>query len=60
MTGKTGVGWTVNVTSGGRKAKFQSSSQGGKIFAEILEPADAKGRRYIAEANGKMWFWKPG
>lgn len=60
MTGNTGVGWTVNVTSADRKAKFQSSSQGGKIFAEILEPADAAGRRYIAEADGKMWFWKPG
>ncbi len=61
LTGNSGVGWTVNVTSSnGKSAKFRSASQGGKIFAEILEPADAAGRRYIAEADGKMWFWKPG
>ncbi|NNE92589.1 MAG: outer membrane lipoprotein-sorting protein, partial [Verrucomicrobiales bacterium] len=65
LQGKKGVKWTVRVNStggdGGEKsAKFEAISQGGKVFAEIEEPADAKGRKYIAEADGKMWFWKPG
>lgn len=59
LTGNSGVEWTVNV-SGSKSAKFQAISQGGKIFAEVLEPADAKGRKYLAEAKGNMWFWKPG
>jgi hypothetical protein len=54
-----GVRWTVDV-SGGKSAKFHVTSQGGKIFAEVVEPEDAKGRRYLAEAKGNMWFWKPG
>ncbi len=60
-TGSNGVQWVVNVkTSDGRTASFRAVSQGGKIRAEILSPEDAKGRRYIAEAKGSMWFWKPG
>ncbi len=59
MTGNTGVQWTVNVT-GSKNAKFTATSQGGKVFAEVIEPADAQGRRYLAEAKGNMWFWKPG
>ncbi|HRQ87487.1 MAG TPA: outer membrane lipoprotein-sorting protein [Bacteroidia bacterium] len=59
LTGDQGVRWTVNVT-GSKSAKFVATSQGGKIFAEVIEPADATGRRYLAEAKGDMWFWKPG
>lgn len=59
LTGGTGVQWTVNV-SGNKNAKFVATSQGGKIFAEVIEPADATGRRYLAESDGQMWFWKPG
>lgn len=59
MTGDTGVQWTVNVT-GTKNAKFVATSQGGKIYAEVIEPADATGRKYLAEAKGNMWFWKPG
>jgi hypothetical protein len=58
LTG-TGVRWTVNV-SGTKSAKFVATSQGGKIFAEVIEPADATGRRYLADSGGDMWFWKPG
>ncbi|MBU6181149.1 MAG: outer membrane lipoprotein-sorting protein [Verrucomicrobia bacterium] len=58
LTG-TGVRWTVNV-SGKKSAKFVATSQGGKIFAEVIEPADATGRRYLADSGGDMWFWKPG
>ncbi|MEM6915276.1 MAG: outer membrane lipoprotein-sorting protein [Verrucomicrobiota bacterium] len=58
-TGNTGVQWTVSV-SGEKNAKFVATSQGGKVFAEVIEPADAVGRRYLAEAKGNMWFWKPG
>ncbi|MDF1658706.1 MAG: outer membrane lipoprotein-sorting protein [Verrucomicrobiales bacterium] len=58
-TGNTGVQWTVSV-SGEKSAKFVATSQGGKVFAEVIEPADALGRRYLAEAKGNMWFWKPG
>lgn len=58
-TGNTGVQWTVSV-SGEKNAKFVATSQGGKVFAEVIEPADAQGRRYLAEAKGNMWFWKPG
>ncbi len=61
MTGSNGVQWVVNVkSSDGRTASFRAVSQGGKIRAEILSPEDAKGRKYIAEAKGAMWFWKPG
>lgn len=61
MTGSSGVQWKVSVkTSDGRTASFRAVSQGGRIRAEILSPEDAKGRRYIAEAKGSMWFWKPG
>lgn len=59
LTGNQGVQWTVNV-SGTKNAKFVATSQGGKIFAEVIEPADATGRRYLAESDGDMWFWKPG
>lgn len=59
LTGDQGVGWTVKVT-GTKDAKFTAISQGGKIFAEVVEPADATGRRYLAESGGNMWFWKPG
>lgn len=59
MTGNTGVQWTVNV-SGDKKAKFLATSKGGTIHAEVIEPADAQGRKYLAEAKGAMWFWKPG
>ncbi len=64
LTGDTGVQWTVTVKSEGadgvRTAKFVSISQGGRIYAEVEEPAEAEGRRYLAESDGKMWFWKPG
>ncbi len=59
MTGNTGVQWTVSVT-GTKSAKFIATSQGGKIVAEVIEPADATGRKYLAESDGDMWFWKPG
>ena len=59
LTGNQGVQWTVNV-SGTKNAKFVATSQGNKIFAEVIEPADATGRRYLAESDGNMWFWKPG
>ena len=61
ITGKNGVQWTVSVkSSDGRTASFRAVSQAGKIWAEVLSPAEAKGRKYIAEAKGSMWFWKPG
>lgn len=59
LTGGTGVRWTVEV-SGNKSARFVAISQGGKIFAEVLEPAEAVGRRYLADSGGQMWFWKPG
>lgn len=59
LTGNSGVQWIVNV-SGNKSAKFVATSQNGKIFAEVIEPADATGRRYLAESDGNMWFWKPG
>lgn len=59
MTGGTGVQWTVDV-SGSKNARFLATSQDGKIYAEVIEPADAKGRKYLAESKGNMWFWKPG
>ncbi|MBP9225744.1 MAG: outer membrane lipoprotein-sorting protein [Verrucomicrobiales bacterium] len=59
MTGNNGVRWTVTV-SGTKNAKFVATSQQGKVFAEVIEPADATGRRYLAESSGDMWFWKPG
>lgn len=58
MTGGTGVQWTVTV-SGSKSAKFLATSKDGKIFAEVLEPADSAGNRYLAEAKGDMWFYKP-
>jgi len=62
MTGGTGVQWTVSVQSSGsdnRRATFRATSQGGKTFAEVLSPESAKGRKYLAEAGGTMWFMKP-
>tara|TARA_R110000850_G_scaffold141460_3_gene263311 strand:- start:2843 stop:3589 length:747 start_codon:yes stop_codon:yes gene_type:complete len=59
MTGSTGVQWTVEV-SGTKSARFVAISQDGKVFAEVFSPEDAKGRKYLAEAKGNMWFWKPG
>ena len=59
LTGNTGVQWTVDV-SGSKNAKFIATSQGGKVYAEVIEPADAQGRKYLAEAKGNMWFWKEG
>ncbi|MEX2581345.1 MAG: outer membrane lipoprotein-sorting protein [Verrucomicrobiales bacterium] len=59
MTGDTGVQWTVSV-SGDKSAKFVAISQGGRIYAEVVEPADSTGRKYLAESSGNMWFWKPG
>lgn len=59
MTGDTGVQWKVSV-SGTNNARFVSTSQNGKIYAEVIEPEEAKGRKYLAEAKGNMWFWKPG
>ena len=64
MTGSTGVKWIVSVTSAGsggtRNAKFSSISQDGKILAEVIEPEADKDKKYLAESDGKMWFWKPG
>ncbi len=64
LTGDTGVKWIVDVDSrgpdGSKTAKFVSISQGGIIAAEVLAPSEAEGRRYLAESDGKMWFWKPG
>ncbi|MDF1850581.1 MAG: outer membrane lipoprotein-sorting protein [Verrucomicrobiales bacterium] len=59
LTGNTGVQWIVSVT-GSKNAKFLATSQDGKVYAEVIEPADAKGRKYLAESKGNMWFWKPG
>ena len=59
LTGENGVQWTVSVT-GANNARFIATSQDGKIYAEVLEPEEAKGRKYLAEAKGNMWFWKPG
>jgi len=59
MTGGTGIQWTVSV-SGEKTAKFLAVSQNGKVFAEVIEPADSTGRKYLAESDGDMWFWKPG
>lgn len=59
LSGGTGVEWIVTV-SGSKDAKFRAVSQNKKIFAEVLEPADSQGRKYIAESKGAMWFWKPG
>jgi len=59
LTGNQGVQWTVTVT-GSRDARFLATSQGGRIFAEVLEPEESVGSRYLAEAKGDMWFWKPG
>jgi outer membrane lipoprotein-sorting protein len=64
MTGKQGIQWRVDVeNSGGQGAPssaFMAVSQGNKIYAEVIQPASAKGRKYIASSDGDMWFWKPG
>lgn len=64
LTGASGVKWVVSVDSrgadGDRSAKFSSVSQEGRIFAEVIEPAESKDHKYIAESDGKMWFWRPG
>lgn len=63
MTGNTGVQWIVNVKTTGtenKTASFSAISQNGKIVAEVLTPEDAKGRKYLAESDGDMWFFKPG
>jgi len=61
MTGSNGVQWTVTVkSSDGRSAAFRAISQSGKIWAEVRSPDEARGRKYIAESKGAMWFWKPG
>ena len=59
LTGDNGVQWTVSVT-GNNNARFIATSQDGKVYAEVFEPEEAKGRKYLAEAKGNMWFWKPG
>lgn len=64
MTGNQGIQWRVDVTStggsGAPKSAFMAVSQGNKIYAEVIEPGTAKGRKYIASSDGDMWFWKPG
>lgn len=63
MTGNQGVQWRVDVENsreGSDKAAFMAVSQGNKIYAEVIEPENAKGRKYIASSDGDMWFWKPG
>ena len=64
MTGDQGIQWRVDVENeGGRGAKqaaFMAVSQGNKIYAEVIIPETAKGRKYIASSDGDMWFWKPG
>ena len=64
MTGEQGVQWRVDVDNqggrGARKAAFMAVSQGNKIYAEVILPESAKGRKYIASSKGDMWFWKPG
>jgi len=62
MTGNTGVQWTVSVRATGsdnRNATFMAISQGGKTYAEVLAPESARGRKYLAESAGTMWFMKP-
>ncbi len=62
MTGNQGIQWRVDVENSGNQPKsaFMAVSQGNKIFAEVIEPESAKGRKYIASSDGDMWFWKPG
>lgn len=64
MTGNEGIQWRVDVENqggqGAPKAAFMAVSQGNRIYAEVIEPASAKGRKYIASSEGNMWFWKPG
>ena len=63
MTGTQGMQWRVDVqsTSGSTpKAAFYAVSQGNQIYADVVEPDSAKGRKYIATSDGQMWFWKPG
>ncbi|MDF1812661.1 MAG: hypothetical protein P1V20_10610, partial [Verrucomicrobiales bacterium] len=63
MTGNQGVQWRVDVDNsreGSKKAAFMAVSQGNRIYAEVIEPETAKGRKYIASSDGDMWFWKPG
>ncbi len=59
LTDGAGVQWVVAVT-GSKNAKFLATSQNGKVYAEVIEPEEAKGRKYLAESKGNMWFWKPG
>ncbi|MDF1752523.1 MAG: outer membrane lipoprotein-sorting protein [Verrucomicrobiales bacterium] len=64
MTGNQGIQWRVDVENSGSqgapKSAFMAVSQGNKIYAEVIEPESAKGRKYIASSDGDMWFWKPG
>lgn len=63
MTGTQGIQWRVDVesTSGSTpKAAFYAVSQGNQIYADVVQPDSAKGRKYIATSDGQMWFWKPG
>ncbi len=63
MGTEQGVQWTVNVDSTengeAQSAKLSVTAEGGKIFAEILEPLDAQGRKYIVDGDD-MWFFRPG
>ncbi len=64
MTGDRGVQWRVDVENiggkGAKSATFMAVSQHNRIFAEVLAPESAQGRKYIASSKGDMWFWKPG
>ncbi len=63
MTGDQGIQWRVDVesTGGGStpKAAFYAVSQGNRIYADVVAPESAKGRKYLATSDGQMWFWKP-
>ncbi len=65
MSGDQGLQWTVDVNSSAssgatKTARFRAKAQSGNVFAEILAPEQSAGKTYLAESDGKMWFFKPG
>ncbi|MEO0415324.1 MAG: outer membrane lipoprotein-sorting protein [Verrucomicrobiota bacterium] len=63
MTGEGGVQWRVDVQSTGsdqRKGAFMAVGQNSKVYAEVIAPDSEKGKKYVAESDGSMFFWKPG
>lgn len=58
-----GIAWTVNAEGSERgetrNAKLIVKAQGPYALAEIVEPADSAGKKYLL-SGGEMYFYRPG